>query len=81
MLLIIILVCIPVCLLIGYSLYSEHAKQKNLSESLQGMPQYQVEIMRDTWGVPHIFGKTAADTAHGLAYAHAEDDFETIQEL
>ena len=81
MLLIISLVCIPVCLLIGSSLYSERAKQKNLSESLQGMPQYQVEIMRDTWGVPHIFGKTDADTAHGLAYAHAEDDFETIQEL
>ena len=41
--------------------------------------QYQVEIIRDTWGVPHIFGRTDADTAYGLAYANAEDDFETIQ--
>ena len=41
--------------------------------------QYQVEIIRDTWGVPHIFGQTDADTAYGLAYASAEDDFETIQ--
>ena len=36
-------------------------------------------IHRDTWGVPHIFGKTNADAAFGLAYAHAEDDFSTIQ--
>lgn len=41
---------------------------------------YDVEIVRDTWGVPHIFGTTDKDAAFGLAYAHAEDDFETIQE-
>lgn len=39
----------------------------------------QVEIARDEFGVPHIFGKTDADVAYGLAWAHAEDDFETIQ--
>ena len=43
--------------------------------------QYDVRILRDTWGVPHIFGKTDADTAYGLAYAHSEDDFETIQSV
>ncbi|MEO0882528.1 MAG: acylase [Pseudomonadota bacterium] len=42
--------------------------------------EYDVEIIRDDWGVPHIFGKTRADTAFGLGYAHAEDDFETMQE-
>ncbi|MEL7541040.1 MAG: penicillin acylase family protein, partial [Pseudomonadota bacterium] len=41
---------------------------------------YDVEIIRDNWGVPHIFGKTDNDAAFGLAYAHAEDDYETIQE-
>ncbi len=41
---------------------------------------YDVEIIRDTWGVPHIYGKTDNDAAFGLAYAHAEDDYETIQE-
>jgi penicillin amidase/acyl-homoserine-lactone acylase len=30
--------------------------------------------------VPHIFGVTDADVAYGLAYAHAEDDFATIQD-
>lgn len=41
---------------------------------------YDVEILRDAWGVPHVFGKTDADVAHGLAYAHAEDDFALIQD-
>src|SRR5262245_49116154 len=40
---------------------------------------YDVRILRDTWGVPHVFGHTDADVAYGLAWAHAEDDFETIQ--
>ena len=43
--------------------------------------KYDVEIHRDRWGVPHIFGKSDADTAFGVAYAHAEDDYETIQEV
>ena len=42
-------------------------------------PQH-VEIVRDQFGVPHIFGKTDADVAYGLAWAHAEDDFKTIQQ-
>ena len=32
-------------------------------------------------GVPHIFGNTDADAVFGLAFAHAEDDFKTIQDL
>lgn len=42
---------------------------------------YDVEIVRDEFGVPHINGKTDADAAYGLAYAHAEDDFTTIQDV
>jgi acyl-homoserine-lactone acylase len=42
---------------------------------------YNVQIVRDKFGVPHINGKTDADASYGLAYAHAEDDFETIQEV
>lgn len=40
-----------------------------------------VRIARDKFGVPHIFGKTDADVAYGVAYAHAEDDFATLQEV
>ena len=44
-------------------------------------PPYDVRILRDDYGVPHVFGVTDADTAFGLAYAHAEDDFPTIQDV
>lgn len=40
---------------------------------------FSVTIARDSFGVPHIFGKTDAAAAYGLAWAHAEDDFENIQ--
>ncbi len=42
--------------------------------------KYNVRILRDEWGVPHIFGETDVDAAYGLAYAHAEDDFLTTQQ-
>lgn len=42
--------------------------------------RYDVEIIRDTYGVPHIYGDRDSDVAFGVAYAHSEDDFETIQE-
>ena len=38
-----------------------------------------IEIVRDSFGVPHIYGKTDAEVAYGLAWAHSEDDFNTIQ--
>ncbi len=40
----------------------------------------EIEIMRDEWGVPHIYAPTDAQVAYGLAWAHAEDDFKTIQQ-
>ena len=39
-----------------------------------------IDIARDAYGVPHIFSKTDAEVAYGLAWAHAEDDFLTIQQ-
>lgn len=53
----------------------------DFSDSLTRVPGYEVQIARDAWGVPHMLGKTHADTAFGLAYAHAEDDFSTIQDV
>lgn len=40
-----------------------------------------VEIVRDQWGVPHIYGKTDADAVYGLAWATCEDDFSTVQKM
>ncbi|MEQ8205944.1 MAG: penicillin acylase family protein, partial [Woeseia sp.] len=38
-----------------------------------------VEILRDDFGVPHVYGKTDADTVFGMLYAQAEDDFPRIE--
>jgi penicillin amidase/acyl-homoserine-lactone acylase len=38
-----------------------------------------VTILRDRWGVPHVYGKSDADAAFGLAYANAEDDWPLMQ--
>ncbi len=42
---------------------------------------YSAEIIRDEFGVPHISGRTDADAAFGIAIAHAEDDFFTLQDV
>ena len=39
-----------------------------------------IEIIRDKYGVPHIYSNTDKELAYGLAWAHSEDDFKTIQE-
>ena len=41
----------------------------------------QINIARDSFGVPHIFAPTDPEVAYGLAWAHAEDDFATMQML
>src|SRR4051812_14885709 len=38
-----------------------------------------VTIIRDNWGIPHIYGKTDADAAFGLLYAQCEDDFKRVE--
>ena len=38
-----------------------------------------VNIIRDKWGIPHIYGKTDADAVFGLLYAQCEDDFPRVE--
>jgi acyl-homoserine-lactone acylase len=38
-----------------------------------------VRIVRDNWGIAHIYGKSDADTVFGTIYAQAEDDFGRIE--
>src|SRR6476619_5345354 len=38
-----------------------------------------ITIIRDTWGIPHVYGKTDADVVFGLMYAQAEDDFNRVE--
>jgi acyl-homoserine-lactone acylase len=38
-----------------------------------------ITIIRDNYGVPHIYGKTDADAVFGLLYAQCEDDFKRVE--
>lgn len=38
-----------------------------------------VTIIRDNWGIPHIYGKTDADAVFGVLYAQCEDDFKRVE--
>jgi len=38
-----------------------------------------VNIIRDNWGIPHIYGKSDADAVFGLLYAQCEDDFKRVE--
>src|SRR5438067_12493901 len=38
-----------------------------------------VTIVRDDWGIAHIYGKTDADAVFGTMYAQAEDDFNRVE--
>ena len=81
-------VCIFLCLF-STSVYcqndvavSETSSRKSktiLSESADAIDPAAIDIVRDKFGVPHIFARTDREVAYGLAWAHSEDDFETIQ--
>jgi len=51
-----------------------------LSSIAQTINTNNIEIIRDSFGVPHIYTKTDAELGYGLAWVHSEDDFKTIQE-
>ncbi len=38
-----------------------------------------VTIIKDTWGIPHIYGKTDADAVFGLMYTECEENFERVE--
>lgn len=70
-----------VCLLVflsGYAVLAQPVPQTDIARWQQKAKQ--VTIIRDTWGVPHIYGKTDADVVFGLLYTQCEDDFGRVEE-
>ncbi len=59
-------------------LASCQAKQQTEVEQWKAQAE-RVEIMRDDFGVPHIYGKTDADAVFGMLYAQCEDDFPRVE--
>lgn len=60
--------------------YTASAQQFSKKEVARWHSQAKkVTIIRDNWGIPHIYGKTDADAVFGLMYAQCEDDFKRVE--
>ena len=66
------LMCIPavVCAAGASNAASENAWRQHAQR---------VHIIRDNWGIAHVYGKSDADAVFGMIYAQAEDDFNRIE--
>jgi acyl-homoserine-lactone acylase len=64
-----VLLCIPAVVGAGTAA-SENAWQQHAQH---------VHIIRDNWGIAHVYGKSDADAVFGMIYAQAEDDFNRIE--
>ncbi|ALW87077.1 penicillin amidase [Hymenobacter sedentarius] len=71
----------PFFMLLALLTASSAQAQKFSSQELARWKQraQQVSITRDTYGVPHIYGKTDADAVFGLLYTQCEDDFDRVE--
>lgn len=68
-------------LLIGFLILACKSGESKNEELEQWEAQAsRIEIIRDDFGVPHIYGKTDADAVFGLLYAQCEDDFNRVEQ-
>jgi len=64
-------------LLFPLPLFAQHLSNEDIASCTKESKQ--VTIIRDNWGIPHIYGKTDADAVFGLLYAQCEDDFNRVE--
>ena len=76
-----LLAVVPVLVLLNLALFALRSAAWQQDVAIAEAAQYDVEIIRDAYGTPHIYGKRDVDVAFGLSYAHAEDDFKTMQQM
>ena len=67
-------------LLLLLTVFTVQAQKFTKAEIVRWQQQArQVQIIRDTYGVPHIYGQTDADAVFGLLYSQCEDDFNRVE--
>jgi acyl-homoserine-lactone acylase len=71
----------PILIVLNLALFALRSAAWQPDAAIAEAAQYDVEIIRDAYGAPHIYGKRDVDVAFGLSYAHAEDDFKTMQQM
>jgi len=64
-------------LLFPFQLFAQPFSPKEVSRWQEQAKN--ITIIRDNFGIPHIYGKTDADAAFGLLYAQCEDDFNRVE--
>ncbi len=68
--------CIAVfALLVLSPVYSQYVLQEEVL-----IRKDSIQIIRDHFGVPHVYGPTDEEAIYGLMYAMCEDDFRSMQE-
>ena len=66
-----------VAVLIFLSLTTQAATKEEIARWKQQASN--VTIIRDDWGIAHVYGKSDADVVFGAEYAQAEDDFNRVE--
>ncbi|MFE3866533.1 penicillin acylase family protein [Flavobacterium sp. LS2P90] len=61
----------------SFPMFSQNTSTKEIKR-LQELAQH-VTIIRDNWGIAHVYGKTDADAVFGMLYAQCEDDFKRVE--
>jgi len=69
------LLYVSILLLAGCALQTTDTELSRLQARAES-----VTIIRDVFGVPHIYAKTDADAVFGMLYAQSEDDFNRIEQ-
>lgn len=64
-------------LLFPLSIFAQDLKPSELAYYEQQAKK--VTIIRDKWGIAHVYGKSDADAVFGLLYAQCEDDFKRVE--
>lgn len=64
-------------LFLPFSIFAQKFSNAEISRFRQQAQR--VNIIRDNWGIPHIYGKSDADAVFGLLYAQCEDDFKRVE--
>jgi len=67
-------------ILLGILLFSCRTESVNTELATWETYASNTTIIRDDFGVPHIYGKTDADAVFGLLYAQCEDDFNRVEQ-
>jgi acyl-homoserine-lactone acylase len=64
---------------ISFAIHADQQAAANQDLARWQQEAKDVTIIRDDWGIAHVYGKTDADAVFGMEYAQAEDDFNRVE--